>query len=92
MTSSEINRALDGLMDELAAIEHARWAHWQAYLHGKCAPQSDGSLVIPAELVVRWERQIARDYVELEEDEKESDREQVRGYLGLIKRTLGTHC
>lgn len=88
MRPTEIDRALEGVLEELAAIEHARWSHWQAYMHRKCARQPDGSLVIPAELVAHWERQIARDYVELAEDEKESDREQVRAYLPSIKRAL----
>ena len=39
-------------------------------------------------LVARWERQIATDYGALSDDEKESDREQVRRYLGLIAAAL----
>ena len=34
----------------------------------------------------RWERQIATTYAELSEKEKESDREQVRPYLPLIRK------
>jgi hypothetical protein len=50
--------------------------------------QSDGSLLLPAEYVARWEKQIGRSYAELDEHEKESDREQVRRYLPLIESTL----
>jgi hypothetical protein len=80
---------MDKVMEELAGVEHERWAHWQRYLHSRCARQSDGSLVIPAELVRRWESQMATPYAELSEAEKESDREQVRRYLPLLIEMLG---
>jgi hypothetical protein len=81
-----IRKVLEGkqLVDELAAIEHERWAHWQRYVHDHCERQQDGSLVIPAELAARWEAQIETPYVELTEREKDSDREQVRRYLPTI--------
>lgn len=72
------------LVDELAAIEHERWAHWQRYVHDHCQRQQDGSLVIPAELAARWEAQIETPFVELTERERDSDREQVRRYLPVI--------
>jgi hypothetical protein len=33
---------------------------WQRYVHRKTVRQPDGSLVLPADLDARWERQIAR--------------------------------
>ena len=74
------------LINQLAKVEHQRWSHWQRYLHDQCTKLPDGSLVIPAGLVSRWERQIAHSYDELSEDEKESDRDQVRKYLPLIEQ------
>lgn len=71
-------------MEQLAAIEHERWADWQAYLHSKCHYHPTG-MVIPHELFDRWQRQIATPYAQLSEAEKESDREQVRRYLHLVK-------
>lgn len=79
---------LDALVDTLAAIEHDRWAHWQSYVHSKCSRQSDGSLVIPAELVQRWERQIRTPFDQLSESEKNSDRDQVFNYLAVIRTSL----
>jgi hypothetical protein len=79
---------LDGLMERLAAIEHERWSHWQRYMHSKCTRQPDGSLLVPASLVARWEKQLATKYAELDDGEKESDREQVRKYLPLIASAL----
>lgn len=78
----------DGLLEQLAALEHERWAHWQRYLHSKCEERPDGSLVIPAELASKWTAQIDTPYSGLSETEKESDREQVRGYLPLITGAL----
>lgn len=82
------SRKMERMVDELANVEHERWAHWQRYLHSKCVSDDDGSLTIPAELVERWELQMNTPYSELSEAEKESDREQVRRYLPIIIRML----
>jgi hypothetical protein len=84
----DIRKTLDNLLERLAAIEHERWSHWQRYLHSKCVPQPDGSLLIPANLVIRWQTQFGKKYNELREEEKESDREQVRKYLPLIASAI----
>jgi len=83
-----IEHLLDGLVEQLAAVEHERWSHWQRYVHTKCVRQPDGSLLLPAGLVARWEKQIDTKYAELDEQERESDREQVRKYLPLIASAL----
>lgn len=88
MKRQQITTRLDAIIDELADIEHERWAHWQRYVHGKCELRSDGALVIPSDLVTQWERQIATPYVQLSEKEKKSDREQVRKYLLTIVKAL----
>jgi hypothetical protein len=88
MKRAEAEKLLNGLEDALAAIEHERWSHWQSYLHDQAIKQPDGSLLLPASLVARWETQIAADFNSLSEKEKESDREQVRKYLPLIVDTL----
>lgn len=75
----------DALREQLAAIEHERWAHWQRYLHSRCVRNPDGSLTIPADLVERWESQIATPYEELTEAEKESDRSEVARYWPLVE-------
>jgi hypothetical protein len=89
---TKYEEVLESLVDELAAIEHDRWAHWQRYMHNKAHKQSDGSLVVPADLVDRWQRQIDTPYSELTEKERESDREQVRKYLPLIAQTMNSKC
>lgn len=76
------------LMETLAAVEHERWSHWQRHVHSRCSPNADGSLTIPAELVARWTDQMSTPYPELSEEEKESDREQVRRYLPAVAAAL----
>ncbi|WP_174291598.1 hypothetical protein [Sphingomonas bacterium] len=88
MAESWINEALEGLIEELAAIEHGRWSRWQRYMHGKSQQAEDGSLVVPADLAERWARQMRTEYHSLEEAERESDREQVREYLPIIAAAL----
>lgn len=73
-----------GLREQLAAIEHQRWADWQAYMHSLCERRDDGALVIPADRVEHWERQIATPYEALSEREKAMDMEQVDRYWHLV--------
>lgn len=77
MTSAEMR-------EQLADLEHQRWAGWQRYLHSRCIKLPEGGLVIPAEFVRRWERQMDTHYKDLSEKEKQSDREQVDRYLPLL--------
>jgi predicted house-cleaning noncanonical NTP pyrophosphatase (MazG superfamily) len=86
---------LDGLIEQLADIEHKRWSDWQAYLHSRLYEIDDSRVsynnhlkILPTELYQRWERQIATPYSNLSEAEKEIDREQVRPYLNVIKAAL----
>jgi hypothetical protein len=88
MKEDQARAKLDAIVDELASIEHERWSHWQRYVHSKGQRQADGSLVIPADLVRRWERQIDTPFAALSETEKESDREQVRKYLPLVAQAV----
>lgn len=76
------------VIDRLASIEHDRWSHWQRYVHTHCQRHEDGSLIIPPELVARWERQIETPFSDLSEDERESDRQQVREYLPVVIEAL----
>jgi len=83
-----LERTLNSITEELAGIEHERWSRWQSYMHSKGRRQNDGSILIPADLVRRWDRQAVTSYSELSESEKASDREQVRRYLPLIVDAL----
>ena len=76
------------LLEDLAAIEHERWAHWQRFMHDQGVRNSDGSLTLPAELVAKWDRLIATPYEALTDAERESDREQVKRYLPTVAQAL----
>jgi len=77
------------LFEQLASLEHTRWADWQKYLHSKLEIQqaTRGKIIyFPNELFEQWERQIKTDYKNLSEKEKDSDREQVLRYWDLINQ------
>ncbi|WP_404373728.1 hypothetical protein AB5I39_08590 [Sphingomonas sp. MMS24-J45] len=88
MGTNSTEHRLEAGIDRLAELEHERWAHWQRYMHSKGKRTPDGSLVLPANLVARWDAQIATAYRDLTSDEKESDREQVRRYLPTVAAIL----
>lgn len=87
-SSDEINKKIEIGIDALARLEHERWAHWQSYLHSMCRKMPDGSLSIPSDLVSRWEIQINTPYENLTEEEKNSDKDQVRRYIPTIVQLL----
>jgi hypothetical protein len=88
MDRDQIAQKLEDFIETLAAVEHEPWSHWQRYMHEKGVRQPDGSLLIPADLFERWQKQIETPYPELTDKEKESDREQVRKYIPLIMQAL----
>ena len=73
------------LIESLADREHASWSRWMAWLFKVSYKKSDGSVVISAENVERWERQVDTPYADLSEAEKESDRKEVAHILPIIK-------
>lgn len=75
-------------VEEGANLEHDRWVRWQKYMFSKFEKDSNGNLIVPKEYVERWFRQIDTPYVELSEQEKESDRQETRNYLPIIKDIL----
>ena len=78
----------DSEIEILAAYAHKAWCGWMTYmfLHERVSASTDGegSLIIPAELVSRWARQMNTPYEDLPESEKESDRAEARKILDLL--------
>ena len=72
------------LREKLAAQQHEIWAHWMQYLFSVCTENSDGTYTIPADEVRLWKHQLTTPYVELTEEDKDSDREQADKILRVI--------
>jgi hypothetical protein len=81
---TKVERVLNSLLERLAAIEHERCAHWQRHVDRQSIPQADGSLLLAAEAVARWDKEISTSYADLSEEQKETDRDQGRRYLPPI--------
>ena len=71
------------LREQLAAIEHERWADWQKYCHRVLRDNNPSPE--QGDILERWDRQIETPYADLTELEKQSDREQVDRYWHLIQ-------
>jgi hypothetical protein len=87
------------IMEKFATMEHERWAKWQKYMHSKMVEEEKfeegkhfktGNYVLPKALFERWERQIATPYSELSEEEKQSDRDEVKPYFDHVSTLLQT--
>lgn len=74
----------EDLRERLASVSHDIWSHWTRWQFEVCQKQEDGSIVIPADKVDRWSRQMYTDYKDLSEREKDSDREQADKILRVL--------
>ena len=84
-----ITKAKEEFIEKGAALEHARWAKWQNYLHSFLTWNDElKAWVLPHEQKDRWQCQINTYYDMLSEKEKESDRKEVRQYLPLIDKII----
>lgn len=77
------------IIEVIADYEHDRWSRWQKHLFSKCIINKDGSLTIPKEFVDRWTRQMNTDYIDLTEEEKDSDRKEAISIIENIKEKTG---
>lgn len=77
-------------VERLAAHCHdEQWSGWMEYLFSHCRYSHDDlglpALVIPNWAVERWQWQVRTAYADLPEDTKESDREEARGILRVLR-------
>ena len=72
------------MREELSALQHDIWSHWMKYLFSVCRRENGDALIIPADKVQRWSKQMNTPYSELTEKEKESDRDQADKVIDLI--------
>jgi len=90
------------LIEKAADLCHRQWTGWMEYLFSKCEEErgvvpdrngapingKTGRLIIPEWAVSRWKRQIATEYKDLPEDEKESDRAEADKYIELVEKFM----
>lgn len=62
------------LVEKLADLEHAQWAHWTKYMLDNLTPEN----------IKRWRKQIETSYADLSEKEKDSDREWAKKVIDLF--------
>jgi len=62
------------MIEELAALEHAQWAHWTEYMLDNLTEEN----------ISRWRKQIETPYFNLSEKEKDSDRSWAKKVLEII--------
>jgi len=74
--------------EALADYAHTAWAGWMIYLFLKSTLNPDGTVTIPEWAVERWTRQAATPYQDLSEEEKESDRDEAKKMLKIIRGKL----
>jgi hypothetical protein len=77
------------LLEEMAAIEHARWAGWETYREETLAKGERRNPDDPESHLERWKRQRETPYRDLSEKEKESDRVEARKTRNLITLMVG---
>ncbi len=81
------------LREKLAALAHEQWSGWMRHLFSKCEALPGTTtddfkirpVVIPLWAVTRWMRQMRAPYVDLSEEEKESDRKEADRVLALLE-------
>ena len=72
------------LREKLAELCHKQWSGWMLYLFGKGSHTEAGTWIMPKWAVDRWTRQMAADYNELSEQEKDQDRDEADRFIKII--------
>ena len=80
----EILRKVE-LDEKLAEYAHNSWSGWISYMFSKMERQSNGDWWIPKWAYERWIRQSQTEYKNLPEEEKESDREEAKNIISILK-------
>lgn len=68
-------------IEKLSSIQHAIWSHWMKYQFSIATLQKGGHVVIRKSLVDRWKKQMNTEYKDLNEKEKQSDRDIVLKFM-----------
>lgn len=79
-----VEKIEESVLEELSAYAHGAWSGWMKYMFGKSTINEDGTMTIPKWAVERWTKQMNLSYIELLEEEKNSDREEAEKMLSII--------
>ena len=71
--------------EKLAEIEHESWSDWMRHVFSRGTFLPDGNFVMNTCDVDRWTRQMETPYSKLSEEEKDSDRREVKRYLRVLR-------
>lgn len=84
----KINEAIQkvSVREALASYSHDAWAGWMKYFFSQCKEGENGEVIVPAEKVKRWKRQMETSYSKLPEKERPSDREQADKILAIVNK------
>lgn len=74
------------LRGRIAVVQHEIWSHWMVYLFSVSVENKDGSVTIPKSYVQRWKRQMLMPYIELSQEEQNSDIEQADKVIDLLNK------
>lgn len=69
------------MVEALAALAHEQWSGWMRYLFSNVVVSNKGAIDYRS----RWQRQIKQSYLELSEEEKESDRQEARRMIEVFR-------
>ena len=76
---------MDNTREQLAEYAHEAWSGWMRHLFKMSSNYPPGLVTIPAKLVMRWMRQMDTDYIDLLEEEKDSDRKEADKMLEIMR-------
>lgn len=72
------------LREALADYAHEAWSGWMRYVFAESEEGPDGTVVVPAWAVKRWNRQIATRYCDLPKTEQDSDRAEADKIIAIL--------
>lgn len=72
------------LREKFAAVQHDIWSYWMKYMFSVGQFLTDGSWLMPADKVERWQRQMNTPYTLLSEKERASDLRQADKVLKVM--------
>lgn len=76
----------DELVEPLAAYAHTAWSGWMSYMLPKLhIIASEVCIATQESYLDRWARQMQTPYDQLSEQEKESDRQEARLILAIVR-------